>query len=112
MEAARPCFRPIQTLVRLATLESYIASLITSVVPGLFLYLRPSLSVCIYPFFATGEADSTGYGITQYGTMRTDSHIHIAEEERIRKNQQLMDAYGYKDNIDDLQKALEAYEIR
>ncbi|OJJ04799.1 hypothetical protein ASPVEDRAFT_86179 [Aspergillus versicolor CBS 583.65] len=53
-----------------------------------------------------------GYGITQYGTMRTDSHIHIAEEERIRKNQQLMDAYGYKDNIDDLQKALEAYEVR
>jgi len=44
--------------------------------------------------------------------MRTDSHFHIAEEERIRKNQQLMDAYGYKDNIDDLQKALEAYEIQ
>ncbi|OJJ55858.1 hypothetical protein ASPSYDRAFT_157063 [Aspergillus sydowii CBS 593.65] len=53
-----------------------------------------------------------GYGITQYGTMRMDSHFHIAEEERIRKNQQLMDAYGYKDNIDDLQKALEAYEVR
>ncbi|BCS17768.1 uncharacterized protein APUU_10596S [Aspergillus puulaauensis] len=53
-----------------------------------------------------------GYGMTQYGTMRTDSHVHIAEEERIRKNQQLMDAYGYKDNIDDLQKALEAYEIQ
>jgi hypothetical protein len=36
----------------------------------------------------------------------------LAEEERLRKNQQLMDAYGYKDNVEDLQKALEAYEVQ
>lgn len=116
VEAARPRLRPIQTLVRprFATLESYITSLIISVFQvysstcdrrNRYVYLLPSLR--------DGRiADSIGYGITQYGTMRMDSHFHIAEEERIRKNQQLMDAYGYKDNIDDLQKALEAYEVR
>ncbi|KAL4995815.1 hypothetical protein BDV10DRAFT_187658 [Aspergillus recurvatus] len=56
------------------------------------------------------------YGITQYGAMQADSPYRvssqIAEEERLRKNQQLMDAYGYKDNVEDLQKALEAYEIQ
>ncbi|KAL5047708.1 hypothetical protein BDW71DRAFT_178909 [Aspergillus fruticulosus] len=56
------------------------------------------------------------YGITQYGAMQSDSPYRVssqlAEEERLRKNQQLMDAYGYKDNVEDLQKALEAYEIQ
>ncbi|KAL4917681.1 hypothetical protein BDW62DRAFT_201473 [Aspergillus aurantiobrunneus] len=53
-----------------------------------------------------------GYGITHYGATKADSPWHAAEEERIRKNQQLMDAYGYKDDVSDLQKALEAYEVR
>ncbi|KAL4976429.1 hypothetical protein BDW66DRAFT_150990 [Aspergillus desertorum] len=56
------------------------------------------------------------YGITQIGAMQSDSPYRVssklAEEERLRKNQQLMDAYGYKDNVEDLQKALEAYEIQ
>ncbi|KAL4738588.1 hypothetical protein BDV11DRAFT_170909 [Aspergillus similis] len=56
------------------------------------------------------------YGIAQYGAMQSDSPYRVssqlAEEERLRKNQQLMDAYGYKDNVEDLQKALEAYEIQ
>ncbi|KAL4803251.1 hypothetical protein BDV18DRAFT_163301 [Aspergillus unguis] len=57
-----------------------------------------------------------GYGATRFGAMQTDSPYQVqsqlAEEERLKKNQQLMDAYGYKDNVDDLQKALEAYEVR
>ncbi|KAI9375816.1 hypothetical protein BJX61DRAFT_60641 [Aspergillus egyptiacus] len=55
-----------------------------------------------------------GYGISNQGPMKMDSFAsyQIAEQERLRKNQQLMDAYGYKDNVDDLQKAMEAYEVR
>ncbi|KAL3477223.1 hypothetical protein BJX99DRAFT_257700 [Aspergillus californicus] len=53
-----------------------------------------------------------GYGISHYEPVQTDSPSQIAEQERLRKNQQLMDAYGTKDNLDDLQKALDAYEIR
>ncbi|KAJ0425260.1 hypothetical protein BJY00DRAFT_308586 [Aspergillus carlsbadensis] len=52
-----------------------------------------------------------GYGVTSY-ISKTDSPSQHAEAERLRKNQQLMDAYGYKDNVDDLQKALEAYEVQ
>ncbi|KAL2841414.1 hypothetical protein BJY01DRAFT_217400 [Aspergillus pseudoustus] len=55
-----------------------------------------------------------GYGVTTYisKTQQQDSPAQLAEAERLRKNQQLMDAYGYKDNVDDLQKALEAYEVQ
>ncbi|KAL3455374.1 hypothetical protein BJX64DRAFT_295101 [Aspergillus heterothallicus] len=53
-----------------------------------------------------------GYGVTSYIAKAQDSPSQLAEAERLRKNQQLMDAYGYKDNVDDLQKALEAYEVQ
>ncbi|KAL4781308.1 hypothetical protein BJX76DRAFT_360004 [Aspergillus varians] len=53
-----------------------------------------------------------GYGITHYAATRSDSPYQLAEEERIRKNRELMDAYGYKEDVNDLQKALEAYEIQ
>ncbi|KAL2811761.1 hypothetical protein BJX63DRAFT_433111 [Aspergillus granulosus] len=53
-----------------------------------------------------------GYGVTTYISKNQDSPYQLAEAERIRKNQQLMDAYGYKDNVEDLQKALDAYEVR
>ncbi|KAL3448455.1 hypothetical protein BJX65DRAFT_274734 [Aspergillus insuetus] len=53
-----------------------------------------------------------GYGVTNYISKAQDSSSQLAEAERLRKNQQLMDAYGYKDNVDDLQKALEAYEVQ
>ncbi|KAL4905258.1 hypothetical protein BDW74DRAFT_20732 [Aspergillus multicolor] len=56
------------------------------------------------------------YGYTRLGAMQADSPYQVtnqlAEEERLRKNAQLMEAYGYKDNVDDLQKALEAYEVQ
>ncbi|KAL2837530.1 hypothetical protein BJX68DRAFT_273025 [Aspergillus pseudodeflectus] len=52
-----------------------------------------------------------GYGVTSY-ISKTHDTSQVAEAERLRKNQQLMDAYGYKDNVDDLQKALEAYEVQ
>ncbi|KAL4927535.1 uncharacterized protein BDV17DRAFT_292537 [Aspergillus undulatus] len=56
-----------------------------------------------------------GYGFSQYGTvMKTDSPYtdQAAEQERLRKNAQLMEAYGYKDNVDDIQKAMEVYEVQ
>ncbi|KAL4945100.1 hypothetical protein BDV06DRAFT_219632 [Aspergillus oleicola] len=55
-----------------------------------------------------------GYGLSQYGAMKTDSPYsdEAAEKERLRKNAQLMEAYGYKDNVDDIQKAMEAYEVQ
>ncbi|KAL4954034.1 hypothetical protein BDW69DRAFT_183934 [Aspergillus filifer] len=55
-----------------------------------------------------------GYGFSQYNAMKTDSPYsdEAAEKERLRKNAQLMEAYGYKDNVDDIQKAMEAYEVQ
>ncbi|KAL2830312.1 hypothetical protein BDW59DRAFT_158641 [Aspergillus cavernicola] len=52
-----------------------------------------------------------GYRVTTQ-PLKQGARYQIAEEERLRKNQELMDAYGYKDNVSDLQKALEAYEIQ
>ncbi|KAL4865833.1 hypothetical protein BDV12DRAFT_199803 [Aspergillus spectabilis] len=55
-----------------------------------------------------------GYGVTHYNPIKTNSPSpsQLAEIERLKKNQQLMDAYGYRDNVDDLQKAMEAYEVQ
>ena len=55
-----------------------------------------------------------GYGFSQYNAMKTESPYsdEAAEKERLRKNAQLMEAYGYKDNVDDIQKAMEAYEVQ
>lgn len=36
----------------------------------------------------------------------------VEEEQRQAKNQQLMDAYGSKDSLDDVQQALDAYASR
>ncbi|KAL3495495.1 hypothetical protein BJX62DRAFT_195286 [Aspergillus germanicus] len=58
------------------------------------------------------KTNRSGYGVTSYISKTQDSSSQLAEAERLRKNQQLMDAYGYKDNVDDLQKALEAYEVQ
>ena len=36
----------------------------------------------------------------------------LEEEKRLVRNQQLMDAYGNKDSLHDVEEALSAYEIR
>lgn len=36
----------------------------------------------------------------------------FAEEERIKRNQQLMDAYGDKSSLKDVEHALEMYEVQ
>lgn len=36
----------------------------------------------------------------------------IEEEQRLAQNQMLMDAYGSKDNLEELQQALDAYASR
>lgn len=36
----------------------------------------------------------------------------MREEERLKRNRQLMDAYGHKDSLEDVERALEAYEVQ
>ncbi|KAJ5595415.1 uncharacterized protein N7459_001623 [Penicillium hispanicum] len=36
----------------------------------------------------------------------------LEEEQRLARNQQLMDAYGSKDSLHDVQEAFKSYEIR
>lgn len=51
-----------------------------------------------------------GYGIT--ALREAQQHIEresIQEEERLRRNAQLMDAYGDKTSLEDMQRALEHY---
>ncbi|KAL5339781.1 hypothetical protein BJX70DRAFT_397489 [Aspergillus crustosus] len=57
---------------------------------------------------------AVGYGITNYNPIQTDSPSasQLAEIERLKKNQQLMDAYGDRNNVDDLQKAMDAYNVQ
>ncbi|PLN75539.1 hypothetical protein BDW42DRAFT_197704 [Aspergillus taichungensis] len=52
-----------------------------------------------------------GFGISNYYTTQVQSQYEFAEaeQERLRRNQQLMDAYGDKDNVQDLQRALDTY---
>lgn len=51
-----------------------------------------------------------GYGISTF--MEAQRHAQqqsLQEEERLRKNAQLMDAYGDKSSLEDMQRALEYY---
>ncbi|EED23398.1 conserved hypothetical protein [Talaromyces stipitatus ATCC 10500] len=51
-----------------------------------------------------------GYGIT--ALRNAQQHIQresMLEEERLRRNAQLMDAYGDKTSLDDMQRAFEQY---
>ncbi|PLB41053.1 major facilitator superfamily domain-containing protein [Aspergillus candidus] len=52
-----------------------------------------------------------GFGISNYYATQVQSQCEFAEaeQERLRRNQQLMDAYGDKDNVQDLQRALDTY---
>ncbi|KAF9887920.1 hypothetical protein FE257_009442 [Aspergillus nanangensis] len=54
-----------------------------------------------------------GYGITKYLSRPSQNYsFDAAEEERIRKNKQLMDSYGDKDNLQDIERALAWYELQ
>ncbi|KAL1970052.1 hypothetical protein VTN77DRAFT_6457 [Rasamsonia byssochlamydoides] len=54
---------------------------------------------------------SIGFGISNYRDSRLQREYHlIQEEERLRRNAQLMDAYGDKTSLEDIQRALEQYK--
>ncbi|EAW08771.1 uncharacterized protein ACLA_097060 [Aspergillus clavatus NRRL 1] len=57
---------------------------------------------------------AVGFGISNYISEARAQHTRyqLQEEERIRQNQKLMDAYGDKDSLHDVKHALEVYEVQ
>lgn len=68
----------------------------------------PELSV-----ISTNQHPS-GFGAYNYYHEAKTRHqlMMIEEEERLAKNRELMDAYGSKDSLRDVQQALDAYSSR
>ncbi|PWY72285.1 hypothetical protein BO70DRAFT_399168 [Aspergillus heteromorphus CBS 117.55] len=53
-----------------------------------------------------------GFGVANY--YETQGHRHrynLDEEERLRKNRALMDAYGDKETVQDIERALVVYDL-
>ncbi|KAF7113951.1 hypothetical protein CNMCM5793_006134 [Aspergillus hiratsukae] len=85
---------------------------------------RPFFKRPAYPSFKVGRAGklylpamaviAAGFGIANYLTeaQAQAARYRLQEEERIRQNQKLMEAYGDKDSLHDVQKALEVYEVQ
>ncbi|KAJ5887726.1 hypothetical protein N7495_007767 [Penicillium taxi] len=59
---------------------------------------------------------AVGLGVASYNYLNAAKSKHetmMAEEQkRLQKNQQLLDAYGRKDSLTDVQQALDAYVSR
>ncbi|GFF54122.1 hypothetical protein IFM61606_05011 [Aspergillus udagawae] len=85
---------------------------------------RPFFKRPAYPSFKVGRVGklylpamaviAAGFGIANYLTevQAQQARYQLQEEERIRQYQKLMDAYGDKDSLHDVQHALEVYEIQ
>lgn len=59
-------------------------------------------------------SSNTGFGAYNFyidAMSRRDLQI-LEEEKRMARNRQLMDAYGNKESLEDVQQALDAYEVR
>ena len=59
-------------------------------------------------------ADFVGFGAYNYYTeakMRRETSV-LEEELRLARNQQLMDAYGDKNSLHDIQHALDTYNVK
>lgn len=58
----------------------------------------------------------TGFGLSNYYYLKPNRHAQIqaqmAEEKRLQRNRQLVDAYGDKDDLKDVEQALAVYEIQ
>lgn len=56
----------------------------------------------------------TGFaGYNYYNEVKSRQEFAMAEEEkRMARNQKLMDAYGSKDSLNDVQQALDTYHSR
>ena len=67
-----------------------------------------------YPHIIPTQLTRSGFGIANYLTeaQAQAARYRLQEEERIRQNQKLMEAYGDKDSLHDVQKALEVYEVQ
>lgn len=55
-----------------------------------------------------------GFGISNYYMSTPPQRVAFdpAEEERLRRNKELMDAYGDKETIQDIERALSLYELQ
>lgn len=85
------------------------------------LYNLTNLSRCIFPCIVVINSNSNsgvpiiavlgiGYGITALrDAQQRIQRESMQEEERLRRNAQLMDAYGDKTSLEDMQRALEHY---
>ena len=58
---------------------------------------------------------TTGFGLSNY-YLKPNRHAQIqaqmAEEKRLQRNRELMEAYGDKDDLKDLERALAIYEVQ
>ncbi|KAL4898695.1 hypothetical protein BDV59DRAFT_197574 [Aspergillus ambiguus] len=55
-----------------------------------------------------------GFGISNYYTSTPPKTLVLdpVEEERLRKNKELMEAYGEKETIEDVERAMALYELQ
>lgn len=57
----------------------------------------------------------TGFGLSNYylkPNRHTQIQAQMAEEERLQRNRELMDAYGDKDDLKDVERALAVIEVQ
>ncbi|CAL5868948.1 uncharacterized protein PFLUO_LOCUS3176 [Penicillium psychrofluorescens] len=68
--------------------------------------------MCLY--IATIATIGLGFGAYDYYLSALSRREQRTREEEMRfaRNQQLMDAYGDKESLRDVQQALDAYEVR
>lgn len=61
------------------------------------------------------ELMATGFGLSNY-YLKPNRHAQIqaqmAEEKRLQRNRELMDAYGDRDDLKDVERALAVYEVQ
>lgn len=56
-----------------------------------------------------------GFGLSNYylkPNRHTQIQTQMAEEKRLQRNRQLVDAYGDKDDLKDVERALAIYEVQ
>ncbi|KAJ5698955.1 hypothetical protein N7462_000960 [Penicillium macrosclerotiorum] len=71
--------------------------------------LRPRHGRWYIPLVAAVGLGFAGYNYYNEAKARRE-YAMLEEEKRMAQNQQLMDAYGSKDSLHDVQQALDAYQ--
>lgn len=99
---------------------SYIAYLINHMTHVLYRYLPVMALIGIgssthNKWRKKVELTITGFGLSSY-YLKPNRHIQtqaqMAEEERLQRNRQLIDAYGDRDSLKDVERALAIYEVQ